>query len=173
MAQPKVGLPRRRDDDVFPKTHDLDKIGISVKAHKLLKQLLKESPKLEGIMRDSSNEVEALVGVKNWIEGLLENSPEALNYYKNEREGRKAFESLKWRDYAAIRLLDYIKNAGREFEDLNLRGELAISNPLRMIWLAARQGTGGAKPEFFEDMIQLFRQLRGAGERKRPSRARG
>ncbi|MFQ5673757.1 MAG: KamA family radical SAM protein [Nitrospinales bacterium] len=167
----KTKLPRRRYDDVVAEARELDKIGISVKAHGLLKQLLKENVKLDGIMRDSSNEVEALVGVKNWIEGLLENSPEALNYYKNERQGRKAFESLKWRDYAAIRLLDYIKNAGREFEDLNLRGELAISNPLKMIWLAVHRGTGGAKPEFFEDMIHLFRQLSGADERQPPSRA--
>ena len=53
---------------------------------------------------------------------ILRNSPEAFKFYKNEHVGRRIFESLKWRDYAAIRLLDYIDNAGREFEDLNLRG---------------------------------------------------
>ncbi|MDL1976178.1 MAG: glucose-6-phosphate isomerase [Deltaproteobacteria bacterium] len=60
-----------------------------------------------------------------------------------------------------IRILDYIDHAGNEYADLNLRGEIAVSNPLRLIWLAVNKGTGGAKPDFFIDMIMLFRQLRG------------
>jgi lysine 2,3-aminomutase len=65
------------------------------------------------------------------------------------------------RDYAIIRILDYIDHAGKEYPDLNLHGEIAVSNPLRLIWLAVTRGTGGAKPGFFIDMIMLFRQLRG------------
>jgi lysine 2,3-aminomutase len=42
----------------------LDRIGISVKAHRLLGQPLGENPHLEEIMRHSKNEVEALVGVR-------------------------------------------------------------------------------------------------------------
>ncbi len=170
MPKARSEPSRRRYDDVFPKIHELDKIAINVKSHKLLEQLLKKNPKLDEIMRNSSNEIEALVGVKNWIIGILENSPEALNFYKNEHEGRKTFESLRWRDYAAIRLLDYIDNAGREFEDLNLRGEIAVNNPIKMIWLAVKHGTGGAKPYFFEDMLHLFRQLSGKNECKLPSK---
>ncbi|MBT8386117.1 MAG: KamA family protein, partial [Ignavibacteria bacterium] len=68
-------------------------------------------------------------------------------------------------DIAVIRILDYVDNAGREFIDLNLRGELAISNPIKLIWLAVNKGTGGAKPDFFEDMVHLFRQLMGKDER--------
>ena len=45
----------------------LDKIAINVKSHHLLKELLKENPILEEIMRNARNETEALVGVKNWI----------------------------------------------------------------------------------------------------------
>lgn len=170
MLKAKTELPYRRHDDVFLKIQELDKIAISVGAHKLLQQLLDENPELDEIMRHSSNEVEALVGVQNWIMSIMEKSPEAMKFYKNESGGRKTFESLKWCDFAAIRLLDYIKNAGREFEDLNLRGELAINNPVKMIWLAAKYGTGGAKPYFFEDMIHLFRQLCGKDEPKRPSK---
>ena len=33
---------------------------------------------------------------------------------------------------AAIRILDYIDNAGREFPDLNLRGMIAVSNPIKL-----------------------------------------
>ncbi len=170
MLKDKIGLPGRRYDDVSPRIHELDKIAIDVRSHKLLNRLLKENPKLEEIMRNSSNEIEALVGVKNWIMGILENCPEVLNFYNNEHDGRKSFESLKWRDYAAIRLLDYVENAGREFKDLNLRGEIAVNNPIKMIWLGVKYGTGGAKPYFFEDMLYLFRQLSGESELKLPSR---
>ena len=121
-------------------------------------------------MRNSRNETEALVGVRNWVVEELKASPEALKYYKSEHSGRKTFEALKWRDYAAIRILDYIDHAGMEFVDLNLRGEVAVSNPIKGIWMAVTHGTGGAKPYFFEDMLHLFRQFRGENEPKPATR---
>ena len=139
----------------------LDRIAISVRSHHLCKQLLKENPTLDEIMRHARNETEALIGVRNWIMAEIENKPFVLKFYKGEETGRETFEKLEWKDYAAIRILDYVDNAGHIFEDLNLRGEVAVSNPIKMIWMAVTQGTGGAKPYFFEDMLQLFRQLRG------------
>ena len=46
---------------------ELDRIAIHVKSHVLLKQLLKENPEFEGIMRNAKNETEALVGVREWV----------------------------------------------------------------------------------------------------------
>ena len=140
----------------------LDKIAITVKSHRLLKQLLQENPMLEEIMRNSKNETEALVGVQQWVMEELRKNPDAYEYYSQEHAGRDTFEKLQWKDYAAIRLLDYIDNAGREFPDHNLRGEIAVSNPIKLLWLAVNKGTGGAKPYFFEDMLHLFRQFSGA-----------
>ncbi|MEJ2593915.1 MAG: KamA family protein [bacterium] len=139
----------------------LDKIAINVRSHRLCNQLLKENPTLEEIMRNARNETEALVGVRNWILAEIEDKPNVLKFYRGEEAGREDFESLGWQDYAAIRILDYIDHAGHVYKDLNLRGEMAVSNPIKMIWLAVNKGTGGAKPYFFEDMLQLFRQLRG------------
>ncbi len=170
MLDTKPEPPRRRHNDVFSEIAELDKIAISVRSHRLLEQLLIENPDLEKIMRGSNNEIEALEGVKFWIMSFLEGRPNALKFYKGEYEGRETFESLKWCDYAPIRLLDYINNAGREFEDLNLRGEVAINNPIKMIWLAVKFGVGGAKPYFFEDMIHLFRQLSGKLDLKLPDK---
>ena len=150
--------------------HELDKIAITVKSHKLLKELLIENPILEEIMRNAKNETEALVGVRNWVTEELKKNPDAYRFYRREVKGRGAFEKLKWNDLAAIRLLDYIDNAGREFEDLNLGSEKAISNPIALIWLAVNYGTGGAKPYFFRDMLYLFRQFTGKSEREFPSR---
>ena len=166
MAAPDK-LQRRRDD-VSPIPADLDKIAITVKSHRLLQQLLQENPPLAQIMRESRNETEALVGVRDWIIKQTEERPHVMAYYQGSKKGRAAFSSLGWQDYAAIRILDYIDNAGMEYVDQNLRGEPAINNPFRMIWLAVTHGTGGAKPPFFIDMIELFRQLEGRSPRQLP-----
>jgi lysine 2,3-aminomutase len=149
--------------------HPLDRIGIGVKAHKLLAQLLEENRPLEAILRNSKNEIEALHGLREWVLEQLSSRPAALAYYQRERTGREAFEALSWSDFAAIRILDYVDHAGREFSDLNLRGQPAVSNPIRLLWLAVNRGTGGAKPDFFEDMLHLFRQFTGRDVRVEPT----
>jgi len=151
-------------------SHELDQIAITVKSHMLLKELLKENPIMEEIMRNARNETEALIGIRNWVTAALVENPDAYKFYKKEVHGREAFEKLTWKDFSAIRILDYIDNAGRRFDDLNLRGEKAISNPIKLIWLAVNYGTGGAKPYFFKDMLQLFRQFSGKSERDLPDR---
>ena len=148
---------------------ELDRIAITVKSHRLLQRLLEENPKLEEIMRKAMNETEALVGVRNWVLDEIRGRPAALTFYASEHPSREDFRSLEWKDFAAIRILDYIDNAGREFRDLNLRGELAVSNPFQLLWLAVHHGTGGARPGFFEDMLRLFRQFTGRSPRIKPS----
>lgn len=147
----------------------LDRIAISVRSHRLLKVLMNENPKLEEILQNSKNETEVLVGMRDWMEKLFEDRTEVFEFRNSEHPTREEFEKLDWRDFAIIRVLDYIDNAGIEYPDLNLRGEIAYSNPFRLLWLAVQRGTGGAKPGFFIDMIQLFRQLRGETQQKKPS----
>jgi lysine 2,3-aminomutase len=149
---------------------ELDRIAINVKSRRLLGQLLEENPRLAEIMHGARNETEALVGVREWVLDVLGSRPHALAYHESEHPTRDAFGALEWRDYAAIRLLDYIENADREFIDLNLRGELAVSSPIKLVWLAVSKGTGGAKREFFEDMLHLFRQFSGRAKQQAPSR---
>jgi lysine 2,3-aminomutase len=139
----------------------LDRIAISVHSHRLLRILLRENPMLETIMRESKNEIEAQLGVKNWIHSEHTSRKDAFRFQTDKVTKRENFDKLSWNDYAIIRILDYIDHAGIEYPDPNLRGEIAVSNPVRLIWLAVIKGTGGAKPDFFVDMIHLFRQLRG------------
>jgi len=149
---------------------ELDRIAITVKSHRLLQRLLQENPRLEEIMRKAMNETEALVGVRNWVLDEVRDRSPTLAFYASEHPTREDFQALEWKDFAAIRILDYIDNAGREFHDLNLRGELAVSNPFRLLWLAVHHGTGGARPGFFEDMLHLFRQFSGARRKGPPAR---
>lgn len=147
----------------------LDQIAISVRAHKLLKELLKENPRLEEILRSSKNETEALHGLREWVEPELKKNPAAWQFYLGKKHDHQTFQQLKWKDYAAIRLLDYIDHAGEKYIDQNIGGEIAITNPIKMVWLAVNFGTGGAKPGFFKDMLQLFRQFTGRTRRNEPN----
>jgi lysine 2,3-aminomutase len=150
----------------------LDRIAIDVRSHKLLKQLLNENPEFEGILRNSKNETEVVVGVREWIEKNLKDRDNAFKFYHARHSNRELFNKLEWHDFAIIRVLDYIDHAGKEYADKNLRGEIAVSNPLRLIWLAVNKGTGGARPDFFIDMIMLFRQLRGENKQQTFSKER-
>lgn len=147
----------------------LDQIAITVRAHKLLKELLKENPRLEEIMRTSKNETEALHGLRDWVEPELRKNPAAWQFYQGKKNDHQTFQMLKWKDFAAIRLLDYIDHAGEKYMDQNIGGEIAITNPVKMIWLAVNYGTGGAKPGFFKDMLQLFRQFTNRTRRNEPN----
>ncbi|MBC35089.1 MAG: KamA family protein [Bacteroidetes bacterium] len=148
----------------------LEKVAISVRSLKLLNQLLQENPKLEQIMKRAGSKSEALMGVRKWVLSYLDTHPTAMKYYLGEQAGREEFEKLTWRDYAAIRLMDYADNAGRRFSDLNIRSEEVGTNPFKFIWMATQDGTGGATEDFFTDMLHLFRQFSGKSKKDIPSK---
>jgi lysine 2,3-aminomutase len=145
----------------------LDKIALSPRAHKLLHQLLEENPNVDKILKESDSSDDAAVAFKEWAMEILSESKIALDYYQRKVKGRVYFDQLRWQDYAAIRLLDYIEYAGNYYEDQNLRGKKVVNHPVRLLWLARNKGTGGAKPDFFIDMMYLFRQMSGKTSRKK------
>jgi lysine 2,3-aminomutase len=161
--------PSRRRFDADYGVRDYDKVAIDVRSHRLLNVLLRENPDLERILQCSKNETEALVGVRELVLRELEGRRQAMAVYRNEVHGSEALRHLAWEDLAAIRILDYIDHAGMEYVDLNLRGEMAVNNPVKMLWLSVNRGTGGARAPFFEDMIHLFRQFRKREEKTVPS----
>ena len=146
---------------------DLDKIAINAKCHKLVYQIMKENPILEKILMNSENEVEVLEGIRHWIMKILKQSPHALKYYKREISGMEALKKLKWNEIAAIRILDYIDNAGIIVDDWNFKEQKTYSNPIILLWMGVRKGIGGSKHYFFEDMLHLFRQLSGNSRPKK------
>ncbi len=148
---------------------ELEKINIDKKSHRLLQQLLDENPRLKEILDASSTSQDFLTAVKSWVLEYLESNSVVADYYKSETTSREDFERLDWSDLAAIRLLDYVDSAGKQIEDLNRRGEIIEVNPLGILWLARKTGTGGGKPDFFTDMIHLFRQFSGASKLTLPT----
>ncbi len=157
-------------NDLRSAVENMDKIVINAQSHRLLDQILEENPELKAILLEATVEKEALAGVKSWVLDILKDRPMAMKFYEDENAGREQFELLEWNDYAAIRLLDYVAYAGEVFEDLNLKDEVAVSNPIKMLWLAANHGMGGAQLPFFEDALHLFRQLRGEARCQRPDK---
>lgn len=152
------------------KFRKIDKIAINVKSHKILRLIHTENPEVKDILLQANNKEEAILGMQRWIKPHFDKNPQALDYFHEKTKGRGAFNNLSWQDIGAIRMMDYIHNAGRIFEDINLQGELVGSHPIKYLWLATKYGTGGAKPDFFTDMLMLFRQIKGSLNRNIPSR---
>jgi len=148
----------------------LDKIAITVRARKILYLILQENPVLEKIMRNSATAEEAMIALRNWVLPQLKRNPAAEKFYHSQTHDPKLYKLLTWQDFAAIRLLDYIDHAGEKYPDQNIHGEMAVTNPIKMLWLATNFGSGGAKPGFFKDMLQLFRQLSGMQEENPPTK---
>ncbi|MDD4109490.1 MAG: hypothetical protein PHH93_12300, partial [Prolixibacteraceae bacterium] len=148
----------------------LDKIAINVHARRILLVILEENPILERILRTAADENEAMESIKSWILPKLKMNPAAEAFYKGKHHNHELFLQLNWEDLAAIRLLDYIDHAGETYPDQNIHGEMAVTNPVKMMWLATNYGIGGAKPDFFIDMLQLFRQFNGRLKPEIPSK---
>jgi len=113
---------------------------------------------------------EAKKWIKEWALEVIDENPSAKNFYLGTEGGIKGFEKLRWCDFAAIRILDYIENSGRSFANPFRTVDKSVSEPFNLLWYGFKKGTGGSKPLFFEDMIQLFRQLSGKLQQNLPSK---
>jgi lysine 2,3-aminomutase len=133
----------------------------NVRAFRLMQQLLKENPDLNQILDTSKSLSQVKKKLKILAMQVLSENEEAGLYYTGKKTGRTQLEKLRSKDYAAIRILDYIQYSGRQFKDLNLNGDMVENNPFAVLMQGTRKGTGGGTPAFFHDMIHLFRQLSG------------
>ncbi len=141
------------------KKNSFEQVKISPKAQRILHQILDETPELAEMINSAEDETAFYANLRKWVLDSIEDSSHVLGYYSEKNKDREVFEKLTWKDFAAIRILDYIDHEGMDYVDPNLRGERYYNNPFKILWLAAKYGTGGAKPAFFEDMLHLFRQF--------------
>lgn len=148
-----------------------ERIKINPKSHRLLNQLLKENPNLRDILLNSESSSEAISWIKEWVENDLKTRPKAYKFYKSNHNTKEDYDALEWKDFASIRILDYVDNEGREFVNPNYGNRISINKPLRILWIAAKCGRGGGNPFFFRDLLELFRQFNGKNKRKIPKRS--
>ncbi|MCK5836661.1 MAG: hypothetical protein KAH09_05300, partial [Desulfobacula sp.] len=133
----------------------------NVKAYRLMQQLFKENPGLFDIIDTSKTIRQAKKKLKTRALEVLRENKAAYAYYLGKKTGNLQLEKLRSKDYAAIRILDYIQHSGRQFKDPNLKGEIVENDPFAILMQCARKGTGGGTPAYFYDMIHLFRQFSG------------
>lgn len=150
--------------------HYPDEIPLSVKSLSLLRLLFKENQRLSDIIHGSNDEEAAKQKIKEWALEVLNENTAAVSYYERKDAGHRAFDKLRWKDFAAIRILDYLSHAGRDFKNPYRGKEKTITDPFGHIWIGAKSGGGGTKPLFFKDMIYLFRQLNGKLQKSQPKR---
>lgn len=144
---------------------------ISEKSKKLLGRLLAENPEIAYILRKSTDDLKAKHRIKKLVKDYFVENPISLAFCKYEKSDRESFEKIEWRDYAAIRLFDYIDNSGKKIIDLNLRGEEVETDPIKVLWEAVKtDGHVDAEEAFFKDMLHLFRQFSGKSKRHLPNK---
>lgn len=136
-----------------------DRTLLEPSAKRALDRLITGSPRLARLERAARNEAHFKRLLRRWALETLSDHPEALEYARGQREGAEALTRLRWRDVAAIRLLDYLEHAGAVVFDPNRRGAREIIDPLGVLFRCIRTGSGQATRAFFEDMRHLFAQL--------------
>ncbi len=135
------------------------------------RQLISENPRLASILAEAGTIKDVRRRLREWMESELMNSPEARTFYKSPTIRRLLYESLRWNEIAAIRILDYMDHAGRNFHDPNLRKAQVVTRPFGVLFDSTRGRKANVSAAFWLDMLQLFRQLGGTLERNLPEPA--
>lgn len=152
------------------KKHNTLEVNIKTFSKKAFFIFLGENPRLAELLEKTDGVSSFREGVRDLVMAYMEKHPHAYSFYRFETEGREAMEALTWQDYAAIRILDYLDHAGQTYKDLNLRGAVVKNDPFGLIWQVAAGEQVAVEPDFFHDMVHLFRQFRGEAERQLPER---
>lgn len=143
---------------------------LSQRAQQIIRQITEESARLQGIFAQSSTYEDFRAHIERWAKEILNAHTPALDYYHRRVSGQEALNRLRWKDYAAIRVLDYLEHSGNEYNDPNQKGRKVVNAAFRMLWQAVKHGSSEAGEDFFEDMLHLFRQLSGRNPGKRPDK---
>lgn len=137
----------------------------------LITAILQENPIYAEILKDPElSPQESLDKIRERVRSQLQEHPKALAYYTGEESGEKAFFKLSWRDFAFIRLLDYLEHEGETYPDLNLNGETVVTRPFSILREAALGKETSGSADLFEDLLHLLRQLNGTERPSIPSR---
>ena len=137
---------------------------------KLLEILLKENPELKSIFEQSDNPEATHRMIRTWVEDYLDNNKAARSFYLREKTGRSQFDALKWQDFAAIRILDYLDHSGTTYPDPNLRQARVKTDPFSMIKELYDHENIDVSIDLLVDMIYLFRQFKGSQEWQVPEK---
>ncbi|MDT8393998.1 MAG: KamA family protein [Bacteroidales bacterium] len=140
------------------------------KLHTLLKRLLEENPYLAEMASKSETAGGFRLAVRTWINAYAEHRPHLLNCYGNGEISRQDFDALDWKDVAALRIIDYLDNAGIKVQDPNISKSFVVSDPFGQLFDAIKGRMPEIKADFLMDMLMLFRQYNGLLEKSVPEK---
>lgn len=147
-----------------------EKLSLSVGSLKIVNKLLEENRELAYLIKTSDTYDDVILKLGRWIQSSIDNNDNVSNFLESGNLDRTSFEQMSWKDYALLRLHDYLQNEGRIFPDLNRKEKESISRPFYNLWQATKYGKGVANEAFFMDMLLLERQLNGRLKHDKPSK---
>ena len=138
----------------------------------LLNIITKENPVITAYLCDTSLDMNSLIATlkEHYQQIMQQEFPNSWAYYTRQKDDEQTFFKLSWREFAFIRIMDYLDNEGRRFEDGNVPDQPIISEPIRLLRDAIRAKKTKVSVDFVLDALQLLRQLNGKEEHLIPSR---
>ncbi len=133
--------------------------------------LMTVHPALRQTINDSVSYSDFLQNLKSMALSFLSMNSAIENINTYIQSGINGMLELNWRNLAAIRVLDYINNTGRELVDSNDGKRRFINEPFKPLWEFIAYGNVIAGNDYYVDIYQLFRQLTGVLKPKTPDRS--
>lgn len=159
-------LKKRRKKGVIPDQQFFLFEERSARNNLLINTLLSENPAFADILRVATSESELHSAVFFWLKKLIANEPAA---FRKQLILNRHICDLNWRECAAARIFDYLRNSGRKVHDPNYNQTIVI-RPFGLLREAATHDMTAVDMYFLIDMIHLFRQLTGRQKFQKPGR---
>jgi lysine 2,3-aminomutase len=152
--------------------YNIDVKNTPEKLKKIVETIMVENPVITSYLLDQSLDNAALVvRLKEHYETIMRSErPDAWAYYTREHQSPESFFSLTWRDFAFIRIMDYLDHEGTVYTDQFLHGKKLTSRPLSNLRMAVSGLPHRANEDHLEDMLHLLRQLNGSARPEIPQR---
>jgi lysine 2,3-aminomutase len=140
------------------------------KLENLLHTLLDENDQLEKFVQESKSANDFRQYIREWVKTYLLTRPHLKNFADSNELSRSEFNRLNWKDVAALRMIDYINNAGIKVQDPSISRPYVISDPFGQLYDAIKGKANDLKPDFIMDMLMLFRQFNGILKKSVPNK---
>lgn len=140
------------------------------KLQNILQTLLRENKQLATLARESVSDSEFKTKIRKWVFNYVEERPHLLNSIDKRNISRSDFNRLNWKDVAALRIIDYIDNAGIKVQDPSISKAYVISDPFGQLFETIKGKSKDLKTDFMMDMLMLFRQFNGSLRKSVPNK---
>jgi len=140
------------------------------KLQALLDLLLTENKFLRESIQQSDSGDAFKATVRQWVEKYSKERPQLTNCCGLGEVRKNDFSKLKWKDVAALRMMDYLDHAGIIVQDPSISKKEVISDPFGQLYDAVKTGKYEFRIDFVMDMIMLFRQFNGTLRKSVPTK---